>query len=154
MIQNLVETARFCTSCGKEFQKGANYCAYCGAAFSPATPVVTVVAASVVSDQHQAPIIAPRRDSSFFSGWGKARKPLQVILWVFVLAIMFEEFYYALAGSIPPTQRGPGMIVLGGILAATYAPKRRYFGVVWCFLGVIGCILALGILNALGRLLR
>lgn len=153
MTQTLVETAKFCTSCGKEFQKGSIYCAYCGTALLPAKPTGNIVSATVVSKEPQTTIDS-KRDSFFLSGWGRARPLVLAILWMFVLVTMFEEIYYAWAGSNPPSKLGPGTIFLAGILAAMYAPRRKYFGGLWFFLGVIGCILLMVLANVVGRLLR
>ena len=140
--RNSADSARFCTNCGKEIQPNANFCAFCGTK-SVATAIVneesgTLATPSVVSQSEG--------KNSFFS-WGNARKPVLFFIWVFVLAMAAEQLYYAWAGSKPPAEHGPGMAFWAGILAAMYAPKRRFFGVLWFFLGLIGSVLVVGLLS-------
>lgn len=144
--RNSANSARFCTNCGKEIKSDANFCAFCGTQF------VTAAIVNKEPDTLAAPSIVdvPEGKSSFFS-WGKARKPVLYFIWAFVLALAAEQLYNAWAGSKPPVEHGPGMAFWAGILAAMYAPKRRFFGVLWFFLGLIGSVLVVGLLSGLVR---
>jgi hypothetical protein len=149
LFQNATDAAQFCTNCGKEIQQGTKFCAFCG------TQIISTAVVNKESSALAEPLTdsVPEHKSSFF-GWGKARKPVLFFVWVFVLALAAEQLYYVWADSKPSMEHGPAMAFWAGILAAMYAPKRRFFGVLWFFIGLVGSVLALGLLSGFVRLFR
>jgi zinc-ribbon domain len=143
-------TVGFCTNCGKELQKGAKFCAFCGTQVL----LLTEPSRDPTSLSTETPAAAALMHKPSFFGRGRARKPVLFLLWAVVLALAFEQLYHDWAGTKPPTQHGPGMVFWAGVLAAMYAPKRRFFGVLWFFLGVIGSLFAIGVLSGFMRVLR
>ena len=142
----------FCPHCGKQTQEGASFCAFCGKSLS---------VLSTRDVRHVAPTIGapsstpaePQKKSSFF-GWGRARTPILVLIWAFVVATAFEQLYHDWAGSRPPAQHGPAMAFWAGILAAMYAPKRRFIWLLWFVCGVIVSIVFVGFFGGILRAFR
>jgi hypothetical protein len=142
----------FCPYCGKQTQEGASFCAICGKSLSVlSTPDVPDVAPTIGTQSSAS--AEPQKKSSFFS-WGRARTPILVLIWAFVVATAFEQLYHDWAGSRPPVQHGPAMAFWAGVLTAMYAPKRRFFWLLWFVLGVIVSIALVGFFGGILRAFR
>lgn len=140
----------FCPSCGKPSRPGAHFCAFCGKQLRSSVSSVNEVGSS--SDAVISAGVAEKEHKNSFFRWGKSRKVCLIFLWIFALAGLVQQVSDPWAGpGSMVAKSGAGWAMWCGILAATYAPERRFFWVLWFILGAIGSLVVAGLLSGLAR---